>query len=210
MYETKIQELYNKLIKKDWICFDIGGYDGAHARALAELAPQGKVFSFEACPGNFATLRTNVANYNNIFIKEMAISNITGRTNLHYGKLNGSAEFNIRGKDVDEKPTAVHCEVAVDSIDHFFNLNQHVDFIKIDVEGVENLVLDGMRQTLMKYRPALIIEFHNDEGWEGSKVLVECQYKILNVYSELSECKYLVERECYHGLAIPKESNILL
>lgn len=51
MYETKIEELYDRFIKKDWICFDIGAYDGSHSVKLSKLA--NKVFSFEACPSNF-------------------------------------------------------------------------------------------------------------------------------------------------------------
>ena len=33
-----------------------------------------------------------------------------------------------------------------------------VDVIKIDVEGAEMLVLQGARETLARYRPALIVE----------------------------------------------------
>ena len=51
MYETKIEELYDRFIKKDWICLDIGAYDGSHSVKLSKLA--NKVFSFEACPSNF-------------------------------------------------------------------------------------------------------------------------------------------------------------
>ena len=40
-------------------------------------------------------------------------------------------------------------------LDHF---KEEVDFIKIDVEGMENLVLEGSEKLIVNYRPFLFIE----------------------------------------------------
>ncbi len=45
------------------------------------------------------------------------------------------------------------------------------DFWKIDVEGHEMLVLEGAEQTIVDYRPDMLIEFHNPELHEG---VLEC------------------------------------
>ena len=36
------------------------------------------------------------------------------------------------------------------------------DFVKVDVEGLELAVLDGMSETAAQYKPAIFIELH---GW---------------------------------------------
>jgi FkbM family methyltransferase len=202
--------LYPQIIKKNWTCLDIGAFEGVHSKVMAQIASEGKVFAFEPTPDNFNRLYSNVMGITNIIPIKMAVSNHIGETNLYFGKHNGCTEYNIRGKDLDENPTAIYCITQVTSIDKYFDLNEKIDFIKIDVEGAENLVLEGMRETLIKYRPIMIVEFHNDEGWEGAKVLESIDYKILNVYSNFSECVIGPIRGCYHGVAIPKESNILL
>ena len=35
-----------------------------------------------------------------------------------------------------------------------------VSYVKIDVQGAEQLVLEGMRETLRKHKPAICIEIH--------------------------------------------------
>jgi len=52
--------------------------------------------------------------------------------------------------------------ISVDTIDNLINkgLIERPDFIKIDVEGVEMDVLDGMIETLTNYKPELFIEVH--------------------------------------------------
>ena len=39
-----------------------------------------------------------------------------------------------------------------------------VDFIKIDVEGYEQFVLEGLLETIKKYKPAIVFEF--DRGYQ--------------------------------------------
>ena len=57
-------------------------------------------------------------------------------------------------------------EVLVTSIDDFFEKNQlgKIDFIKIDVEGAETKVLDGMNRTFGSgERPLMMIEMSGGE-----------------------------------------------
>ena len=53
------------------------------------------------------------------------------------------------------KVIQVKCR-TLDSIVEEFNLEP--DFIKIDVEGFEHIVLSGASQTLSKFRPRIVLE----------------------------------------------------
>lgn len=61
----------------------------------------------------------------------------------------------------------------------------HIDLIKIDVEGYEKSVLKGMENTLQKYRPVIIMEYH------------QTSYQAFNSYDDFMQCfpsNYKVKR----------------
>ncbi len=65
--------------------------------------------------------------------------------------------------------------VEVDTLDNFLShhsINQKIDFVKMDVEGMEYQVLEGMKQILSKYKPILYLEtLISTEGALGFPVL---------------------------------------
>jgi len=67
------------------------------------------------------------------------------------------------------------------------DLNLAPDLIKVDVEGAESLVLTGLRNTIEKYRPVIMVE---NSDWDGvAKVMKSLSYvakqydQILNTLS---------------------------
>jgi len=63
-------------------------------------------------------------------------------------------------------------------LDHFGI--RDIDFIKIDVEGVELEVLEGAKQTLAINHPLLFIEVHTENAWA----------QLLKIYPDRKEHKY--------------------
>jgi hypothetical protein len=53
-----------------------------------------------------------------------------------------------------------------------------LDVAKIDFEGAESLVLAGMQRLLREARPVVLVEFHDDEGWEGRRHLLDAGYRL--------------------------------
>lgn len=67
------------------------------------------------------------------------------------------------------------------SIDTFLSEKSIVpDFVKIDVEGVEDLVLNGMERTILKYHPRIALCTYHKQGdfKRFSAELAQKQYKI--------------------------------
>jgi hypothetical protein len=64
------------------------------------------------------------------------------------------------------------------SLDDYIPSGESLDFVKIDVEGAEARVLEGMRRLLRSARPIVLVEFHDDAGWDGRRHLLEAGYRL--------------------------------
>jgi FkbM family methyltransferase len=159
-YET---ELFHKYIKPGDVVVDIGANIGYYTLIAAKLTGKdGKVYSFEPEPNNYELLVRNIKvnRYNNVTPVQKALSDKKGELKLHLDKLNlGSHSF----IEIDD-PKRKGGEVTVDTItlDEFFKeegKDRGIDFIKMDAEGAEGLVVEGAKYILQKYAPKIIMEF---------------------------------------------------
>ena len=95
--------------------------------------------------------------YPNLRIIKKAVSNVTGTTTFYGFDGNSSCNSitNTKGDYTFSVPTV--------SIDDFVNDMKvpMVDFIKIDAEGAERLILDGGRKTLREFGPKLVVCFYH-------------------------------------------------
>ncbi|MGC1484590.1 MAG: FkbM family methyltransferase [Candidatus Acidiferrum sp.] len=166
---------------------DIGaniGYTACvFAAALkANAEAPGKVYAFEPDLASFATLEE--------IIRRKRLDDAVEVFNLAVGSAHGSLEFwhneehsadhrVVTEQFKSSRPAGEQITtVAVTSVDNFVaarNL-QGISFIKIDVQGYEPAVCEGMRATLEKF-PALCVAFEyapeamRELGFEPSAVL---------------------------------------
>lgn len=152
------------LIRPDDVCLDIGGNIGLHAVFMARKARKGKVFSFEPIPINTTMISLNSAlnNLDNIHIIPNIVSNISGSQNISVSEDYAYSSI----IPTTRKKTIRSQEFSSITIDDFaVKYDNHVDIVKIDVEGAELLVLEGA-QTLLSSankRPrVMLIEAHPD------------------------------------------------
>jgi FkbM family methyltransferase len=148
-YEKYETELFKKLVKRGDVVVDIGAHIGHYTLIAADLVGEdGKVFAFEPAPDNYAFLVKNVGvnRYNNVVTVQKAVSNRCGTTKLL---------LNLR----DTGQHAIHngCEdrnslvIETVTLDGFFeDKEKRIDIIKMDVEGAEMLVLQGMSELLKR------------------------------------------------------------
>ncbi|HTH59855.1 MAG TPA: FkbM family methyltransferase [Paraburkholderia sp.] len=141
---------------------DVGANIGCTALALSEIVHNGKVVAVEPVPRTFAHLKKNVVATPNITCLNFALGKETG-----FVQMQGS-ENNLSGAFVSNEfhiGNAGHftVEVPVRTVDEAFSdfgLDK-LDFIKIDVEGFELDVLEGAINTLLKYRPRVVLEMNH-------------------------------------------------
>ncbi len=152
------------------VALDCGANIGVHSLAMAkEMIGWGEVLAFEAQERLFYALCGNIAlgNFFNVRALWTAVSDRPGTIEIpkvdylrhgSYGslELRHSAKTEYIGQSVSYA-TKDMTVVACTSIDHF--AFPRVDFIKLDVEGMELEVLAGARETIIKYKPILLIEW---------------------------------------------------
>jgi len=155
-YEPDTLAIFNKFIKRNNICLDIGANVGALSLAMAKLVGKnGRVYSFEPGPRNYERLSFNIK-LNKGFDKiiqpiKKGVSNTEG--NLYWEE-----EIHNPGNAVLKNNGNI--EVPITTIDNFFNNLQipRLDFVKIDVEGMELEVLQGGIETWKVYEPIFYFE----------------------------------------------------
>ena len=155
VYEPFQTELIMNEIKKGDIVLDIGANIGYYTLLFAKLVGNnGKVFAFEPDPKNFDLLKRNVElnNYKNVVLVQKAVSDKNGKIKLYLSKNNKAhhSVFNQLGSDQ-------FIEIDAIKLDDYFKDSNNIDFIKIDVEGAEYDVFNGMQKTLNKNKNLKII-----------------------------------------------------
>jgi len=103
---------------------------------------------FEPDPDNFDLLVKNVATTmcSNVTPVPAAASDVLGQvgTQFDYGKTSLTTSGEIPATPID----------MIEGL-------PRIDFVKIDVEGMELKVLNGMRQTIASYKPQMLIEMQD-------------------------------------------------
>jgi FkbM family methyltransferase len=134
---------------------DIGANIGYHTFRMALLVqPDGIVYAIEPTSTAYTKLLLNAGlnpHIHNIeFIKVGLSNDDIGKQEIAF---QSSYRLNGQSKVVSEKVMLV----TLDSLIKEWNI-EHLDFIKLDVDGFEGKVLMGARETFRKYTPALIVE----------------------------------------------------
>jgi FkbM family methyltransferase len=133
---------------------DAGANKGTYSYFLARLARH--VYAFEPNPKMFKILRRAMAK--NVTASPVALSNRSGAAELRIPRQSKGGFSNQGGSLSEAKISKNYKVVAVEArcLDEL-DLGD-IGFIKIDVEGFEQEVIDGARETIRRCRPTLLVE----------------------------------------------------
>ena len=159
IHEPLTTQLVRQFLKPGMNVVDIGGNLGYYALLEAQMVGDtGRVIAIEPVAANFVQLSKNVAanGYRNIILENVAI-----------GTTNGSAPMYLSKKSNWHSLHPVPWEtreitVGVSTLDSLLARHElpSLDLIRMDLEGYEIEVIRGMKSTIEKYRPRLLIELH--------------------------------------------------
>jgi FkbM family methyltransferase len=200
--EQSVQEAMVRHLPKGGVFYDIGANVGFFTVLAAHMCGigEGHAYAFEPTPDNANEIRSN-ARLNatpNLTVIEKAVSDHAGTGQLQvvddqsWSKLMDYGEHPLTAEVMDIELVTVDDLVASGEI-----LPPTV--VKIDVEGAELAVLDGMRATIARHAPVIICELH-DTHKEFAAFCREVDYRVVNL-----EGTFSIEEAgaSAHALALP-------
>jgi FkbM family methyltransferase len=151
-----------KQIKNCKVFVDVGANIGGYSIRTAKYC---KVYAIEPLPRNYKILKIN-EKLNNVKINSF---------NIAAGNKNGKVKLYYTARKW-HKPSIKHeqnyfAEVEMKPLDEIIN-EESIDLMKIDVEGAEDLVLEGARN-LLKRTKMVIIEKNKESFSNAYKILKE-------------------------------------
>jgi FkbM family methyltransferase len=171
-WEPEVIQAIRKVVPEGSFAMDIGAHIGFYTLVLSKLVgPAGRVTSFELMPETFKILEENVAmnDCRHVKVINKALLEQPGRVMAHPPDSQPLPGGTSLVADFGTKAVSVEAT----TLDEFMRSEEsRVDFIKMDVEGAESLVLQGGRLTIEAQHPRMLIEVHHFDGTpERSPVL---------------------------------------
>jgi len=180
-FEKKELELCSNYIKKDSIIIDIGANIGLHSIYFSQFASEGLVISFEPARDTFNMLLRNILDSDNILPINAGVSDRTNIADFYVASDNAYSSL----KDTKRKDIVKRQRILCFKLDDLFEKLQleRIDFIKIDVEGLEQNVLQGMRGVIDTYQPIIFCEIYkgtnsNEHPEETIRLIANRGYEV--------------------------------
>lgn len=219
-FEANLTNFLINFLKEGDCFLDIGAHVGYYSVLASRLVGEsGSVYSFEPTPRTFKSLEKNISQSKNVSINNFAMLNEEKEIEfIDYGPKNSA--FNGFKRRVSEEMDFLKnndnvIKVKTIVLDNYCRDKKIIPtFIKIDAEGAESLILDGMKYVMTELRPLISIEVAGDDEWK-----INCQKSIEILVSNdfiAYECtlsgglKKHVQQEKYHYdnlIFIPKEKE---
>jgi FkbM family methyltransferase len=172
-YEPQESELAVTLLNDGDIAIDIGANIGYYSCLFSkQVNDNGMVYAFEPEQDNFRQLKDNLSinNIRNVYPQNTALSNIRGKSKLYISD-ESAGEHSLLDIVGDQYQV-----VSTDTLDNFIStrpelLGCKIKLVKIDVEGCELKVLEGMSESLsrsmieniiLEYSPNRIAKYGGD------------------------------------------------
>ncbi|MGE6218541.1 FkbM family methyltransferase [Nubsella zeaxanthinifaciens] len=197
--ETWLTQLAKQFIRTGDVVYDIGAHIGYTALVFSKLVGEkGKVHAFELLPSVASNYlqKTLIANQiKNTKVHAIGIADTQTDIDIFVG----NTMMGTLTKGGYESGIIEKCQI--DTLDNYIKSNNipPPNLIKIDVERAEIACLTGALETIKKFNPILIIEFHNKELLRlGYKVLTELGYRLQTKTDVVNE-DYLSKITSFYG-----------
>ena len=171
-FEYSTLQLFSTILKRGDVIIDVGANSGLYSIFYSKLVgDEGAVHAFEPDKATFSLLQENLTlnNCNNVTIYNMALSNKESNIemvsfNPENIQLNNGDSFKYIKEVSLESMNKDSNLMKAHRLDDLKELNtiHKIDFIKIDVEGAEFLVLQGSVNTILKHKPVIIFELSGE------------------------------------------------
>lgn len=193
-FELNLFNFFLNFIKEGDVVVDIGAHVGSYTKLSSRLVgDSGKVYAFEPTPRTFKTLWENTRYDKNIITNNFAL--LDEERNISFEDYGPKySYFNGFKKRTDKEVSLLESkkiEVQAITLDNYFLKNKidRCDFIKIDAEGAESLILKGASNVLGNIKPVISIEVGGGMEWlknnqDSIEILLSKGYLMFEINKE--------------------------
>ena len=178
--------LFTSLVRPGATVVDVGAHVGYYTTLAAELVqPNGRVIALEPVPKNFALLQKGIETngYRNVKLFQCAAADRAGEMELMLIPGNTGAGMLFRPRQEGRRYIPVKTVV----LDELLSDVPEVNVIKIDVEGAEMSVFDGLEKTIDRSdRLSIMMEFssglYRSYGYDPDAFLARMIERRFSIY----------------------------
>jgi FkbM family methyltransferase len=137
---------------------DIGANIGNHTLAFAPVFA--RVLAFEPNPIALHLLRANVEinQLRNVEIVPFALGSVDETQHYHVVLGNLGASHFVASSDGDANPQVLDVRQGDQFLREYYKHDHRIGLVKLDVEGMEATVFEGLTQTLERHKPIVLFE----------------------------------------------------
>ncbi len=186
-WEPETIQVFLTLVRSARGFVDVGAYTGVFSMLACVANPSVRVVAFEPVPVVHGRLVEHIRMNgleSRIEARPEAVSNTVGHARIYvpdYAAPTGASLHvgGLRGEGT------VAVDVPLTTLDQACADRMHVDLMKIDVEGFEDKVLEGMPRILADHRPAIIVEILPDGPYKAvQEILRKYGYRFFHLRGE--------------------------
>ncbi|MBL7767225.1 MAG: FkbM family methyltransferase [Chitinophagaceae bacterium] len=203
-YDRGLQQWIGQTLKTGDVYVDVGANVGCYTLLAAKrVGATGKVYAFEPVSHTADRLEQNIGlnHFTNIQVVRKALYQENTELTFFLSSDDNVGMSSIHRHDAESGQTEV---IQAIKADDFFNQEalSRIDLIKIDIEGAEWFALQGMKETLLKYHPLVVLEF-SDELLSKSGIAPQ---QLISFFTDLG---YTLHQLTEDGVLIPADLNAL-
>ncbi|MDB5109932.1 MAG: hypothetical protein JWR67_1046 [Mucilaginibacter sp.] len=203
-YEEEIGKLIKIFLKKGDTALDIGANIGLQSLRMSQaIGMEGKVYAFEPLEYLQKKFNKNISlnKAANVILFPFALSDKQDEINFKIDSHSwNQGAFSLDNQNSGHETQKVTVKVA-DEIPELQLLDK-ITLIKIDVEGFEYHVLQGLKQTLQKHTPIIIFEYDSNYWTRSGQSISEC-------FKFLRSLNYLVYQINHVGCELIKSHEFV-
>jgi FkbM family methyltransferase len=191
--ELRVLQIVSQFQPK--VVFDVGANKGEWCRLVSTLCPSCMIHAFEIVPATYEELTRNTRDLQNVIANNIGLSSEEGAVSISLGRDTATATAcKIEGMQFHEEyyDRQIQCKTRKASDYLIEKAIESIDFVKIDVEGMDLKVVRGLGDQIRNVR------------------VVQFEYGVFNIASHdlLSDfCRHFKNHGFIVGKIFPRSVN---
>lgn len=157
--EIFLSKIYKFTTGKDKpLIIDCGANIGMSVLFFKDMYPKSKILAFEPNPNSFALLKLNmqVNNIQGVQLFNCALNDRNGSVDFYVPEQRGS----LNGSSINGHNNGNKISVKGKKLSDYIS-NKKIDFLKLDIEGAEQKVIEDLRRhNVLSSVDEIIVEYH--------------------------------------------------